>query len=91
MKSALNSGTAAPPVVSDQANDDDDDLKDIGFLCRYFGGNDTPMHPSSIYRKIKLGLISPPEDLGGRMSRWRMSKLRKDRQRLFDRAGKEVA
>jgi hypothetical protein len=76
-----------------QINEVDDDLKDIGFVCRYFGGKDTPLHPSTVYRKIKEGIISRPEDLGGRMSRWRESKLRKDRQRMFDRADKaqEVA
>ena len=85
MKSDLNSGTAALPVVSGQASDDDDDLKDIGFVCQYFGGIDTPLHPSTAYR-----IIPEPEDMGGRMSRWRMSKLRRARQRLFDRA-EEVA
>jgi hypothetical protein len=71
---------------------DDDDLKDIGFVCRYFGGNDTPLHPSTAYRKIKQGIIPPPEEMGGRMSRWRMSKLRAARQRIFDRGNNtEVA
>ena len=90
MKSDLNSGTAALPVVSGQASDDDDDLKDIGFVCQYFGGIDTPLHPSTAYRKIKQKIIPEPEDMGGRVSRWRMSKLRRARQRLFDRA-EEVA
>jgi predicted DNA-binding transcriptional regulator AlpA len=73
---------------------DDDDLKDIDFVCRYFGGNETPLHPSTVYRKIAEEIIPPPEDMGpkSRMSRWRMSKLRTARQRIFDRTdGREVA
>jgi hypothetical protein len=71
--------------------DGDDDLKDIKFVCKYFGGNETPLHPASVYRKIKEKIIPPPEDMGGRMARWRLSKLRRARQRLFDRSEQGVA
>jgi GH24 family phage-related lysozyme (muramidase) len=77
--------------MSEQAQIEDDDLKDIDFVCRYFGGNATPLHPSTVYRKIKEGIIPAPEDMGGRMSRWRESKLRKARQRIFDRTSGEAA
>jgi hypothetical protein len=65
----------------------DDDLKDIGFVRTFFGGTDKPLDPSTVYRWIGRGLIPPPEDTG-KISRWRLSKLREARQRIFDRAKK---
>lgn len=67
-----------------------DDLKDIRFVRRFFGGNDTPLHASTVYRWIKRGVIPPPEPMG-KISRWRYSKLCEARQRIFDRtSGSQV-
>jgi hypothetical protein len=75
--------------MSDHAQDnrDDDDLKDIRFVRGFFGGRDTPLDSSTVYRWIGRGLIPPPEEMG-KISRWRLSKLREARQRIFDRAKK---
>jgi hypothetical protein len=63
---------------------DVDDLKDIRFVRGFFGGSDTPLDASTVYRWIKRGVIPPPESMG-KISRWRYSKLREARQRIFDR------
>jgi predicted DNA-binding transcriptional regulator AlpA len=59
----------------------DDESWDIREVCKYFGGS-KPLHPATIYRHIKNGLISPPDHIGG-SSRWRASKCRADKQAMI--------
>jgi predicted DNA-binding transcriptional regulator AlpA len=63
--------------MSDHVQVTDDDLWDIREVCKFFGGT-KPLHPATIYRHVKTGLISPPDHIGG-SSRWRGSKCRADK------------
>jgi len=54
-------------------------------VCRFFGGDGTPLHKSTIYHWIANGKLAPPVRMGVRLRRWR----RADCQKLLDQmAGK---
>jgi hypothetical protein len=63
---------------------DDDDLYDIGFLCRYFGGTGSPLHPATIYRGVADGRISRPVKAAPNVNRWVGREIKADRQRLIE-------
>jgi predicted DNA-binding transcriptional regulator AlpA len=62
---------------------EDDELLDIDAVCRFWGGENTPLNPSTIYRNIKAGIIPPPIHPGANISRWVRSELRNARVRLM--------
>jgi hypothetical protein len=63
---------------------DDADLYDIDFLCHYFGGTSSPLHPSTIYRIVREGRISRPIKTALNSNRWLGREIKADRQRLID-------
>jgi hypothetical protein len=62
----------------------DDDLYDLDFLCRFFGGTGSPLHPSTIYRCVASGRISQPIKTAANTNRWLGREIKADRQRLID-------
>jgi hypothetical protein len=62
----------------------DDDLFDLDFVCAFFGGTQTPLHPSTIYRAVNEGRISRPIKTAKNTNRWLGAELKADRQRLID-------
>ena len=62
----------------------DDDLYDLGFVCRFFGGTGSPLHPSTIYRAIEDGRISRPINTTKNANRWLGREIKADRQKLID-------
>jgi hypothetical protein len=54
---------------------DDDEMITIGGVCRFWGGEEKPLHPATIYRWIKAGIHPPPERLGPNTRRWSKRKL----------------
>lgn len=51
------------------------DLITVGAACRLAGGDETPIHPSTLWRWVKAGRISPPVKLGRNTARYRRSVL----------------
>jgi hypothetical protein len=62
----------------------DDDLFDLVFVCRFFGGSRKPLHPSTVYRAIDEGRISRPFKTTKNANRWTGRQLKDDRQKLID-------
>lgn len=62
---------------------------DLQFVCRYWGGIDTPVNPSTVYRWIKAGQHPRPVKMGG-LSRFYGSDLIAERDRRIA-AVQEVA
>lgn len=75
---ALLDVTQAPLQVND------DDLYDIGFLCRWFGGTGKPLHPATIYRGIARGDISRPLRTAPNTNCWLGKTIKDDRQKMID-------
>lgn len=74
----------ADRLESDPIKIVDDDLYDIRFLCRYFGGTEKPLHPATIYRGIADGRISPPCKPAPNVSRCLGRNIKADRERLIN-------
>ena len=62
----------------------DDDLVDLDFVCAFFGGTRSPLHPSTIYRAIGDGRISKPFKTTKNANRWLGREIKADLQRLID-------
>jgi hypothetical protein len=62
----------------------DDDLYDLAFVCAFFGGTGSPLHPSTVYRCISAGRISQPIKTAANTNRWLGREIKADRQRLID-------
>jgi hypothetical protein len=62
----------------------DDDLFDLVFVCRFFGGSLKPLHPSTVYRAVNEGRISRPIKTAKNTNRWLGAELKADKQRLID-------
>jgi predicted DNA-binding transcriptional regulator AlpA len=39
-------------------------------VCRFFGGENRPLNPATLYRGIKLGLYPGPIKVGANSARW---------------------
>jgi hypothetical protein len=52
-----------------------DDLITINAACRLAGGDDSPIHPSTLWRWVRAGRISPPLKPGPGTVRFRRSVL----------------
>lgn len=66
--------TPQPILLSSLA---DDDLVDEATSCRLIGGNNTPIHRSSLWRGITAGRYPKPIKIGPATNRWRVGELRK--------------
>jgi hypothetical protein len=62
----------------------DDDLFDLGFVCRFFGGSLKPLHPSTVYRGIDDGRISRPFKTTKNTNRWTGRQLKADMRRMIE-------
>jgi hypothetical protein len=60
----------------------DTDLIPIGTACRILGGDESPLNPSTVWRWIKAGRISPPLKLSPGTVRFRRSVLIAERDRM---------
>jgi predicted DNA-binding transcriptional regulator AlpA len=70
MRPELFSSTAIPRrVEATVPKVDDPELLDCRAVCVFFGGDDKPLHPSTIYRLIAKKIIPPPLKVGA-SSRW---------------------
>jgi hypothetical protein len=55
--------------------DHDDDLITTAAACALLGGHEAPINPSTLWRWIKAGRISPPLKPGPGTARFRRSRL----------------
>jgi predicted DNA-binding transcriptional regulator AlpA len=62
----------------------DDDIVDLDFVCGFFGGTRSPLHPSTVYRAVNEGRISRPFKTTKNANRWLGREIKADRQRLID-------
>jgi predicted DNA-binding transcriptional regulator AlpA len=53
----------------------EDELLDIEAVCRFLGGEKTPLNPSTVYRGIRDGNFPAPVRVGLHVSRWLRSEL----------------
>jgi hypothetical protein len=54
---------------------DPNDLITTDEACRVVGGTETPVDRSTLWRKVKSGVLSPPIGAGPGRKRWRRSVL----------------
>jgi hypothetical protein len=80
----MNQESRSEIAASTSLQVDDDDFYDIGFLCRYFGGTSSPLHPATIYRSVADGRISRPVKTSTNANRWLGREIKADRQRLIE-------
>jgi hypothetical protein len=59
----------------------DTDLITTATACRLLGGEESPIHPSTLWRWVKAGRISPPLKPGPGTVRFRRSVLIAERDR----------
>jgi predicted DNA-binding transcriptional regulator AlpA len=52
-------------------------------VCDFFGGNDRPLNPSTIYRGIKDGRFPAPVKVGPQTSRWLSTECEAARARMM--------
>jgi hypothetical protein len=64
----MDQETDTPLVAA--ARIDANSFYDIEFLCRLFGGDDSPLHPSTIYRGIRDGRVPRPIKTAPNVNRW---------------------
>lgn len=62
-------------------SDDADDLIPSVEACRVLGGAECPINPSTLWRWVKAGRISPPLKIGPGTVRFRRSVLIAERNR----------
>jgi len=55
---------------------DDLTMLDVEETCRFFGGSNSPLHPSTLYRGIKAKKYPEPIKQGRGMSRWLLGQCR---------------
>lgn len=51
------------------------DLVDEATACRILGGDQSPIHRSTLWRGIRAGDFPPPLKIGARSNRWLVSEL----------------
>jgi hypothetical protein len=61
---------------------DTDDLVPIVTACRLLGGDETPLNPSTVWRWVKAGRISPPLKIGPGTVRFSRRKLVAERDAM---------
>jgi predicted DNA-binding transcriptional regulator AlpA len=55
---------------------DDLTLLDVIEACKFFGGEHRPIHPTTLYKRIKAGKYPPPIKQGPGTSRWVLGECR---------------
>jgi predicted DNA-binding transcriptional regulator AlpA len=55
---------------------DDLTMLDVEETCRFFGGQKSPIDPSTLYKGIKTGKYPPPVKQGTKTSRWVLGQCR---------------
>jgi predicted DNA-binding transcriptional regulator AlpA len=66
-------------AVSDQKSlniADDLTMLDVEETCRFFGGQNSPIDPSTLYKGIKTGKYPRPVKQGSKTSRWVLGQCR---------------
>ena len=69
-----------------EALDDDTEsieLLDVGATCRFFGGEDSPIVPSTLYRGGKIGRFPKPIKIGPGTSRWLKHECEEKRNQII--------
>jgi predicted DNA-binding transcriptional regulator AlpA len=65
---------------------DDDELLDIDAVRRFEGGSEKPPNRSTIWRRVRQGLLPPPIRIGTNQVRWLKSELiERRKQRIAER------
>lgn len=54
-----------------------DNLLSLREVCRFFGGAETPVDSSTIYRWIRQGKVPPAIRMSAKLMRWKRSDLEK--------------
>lgn len=93
LKAITDELTADPGHPSSPQLDDllDDELLDEAAVCRDIGGEDSPIHRSTLWRGIHDGRYPPPLKLGKNTNRWLKSEVRAVRARAIAARGSEAA
>ena len=60
----------------------DSDLITTAVACRILGGDESPVHPSTVWRWVKAKRISPPLKIGPGTVRFRRSVLIAERDQV---------
>lgn len=68
----------SPALSPDDAFSGADDLTvlDIEQVCKFFGGPNSPIHPTTYYRGVKRGIYPPPFKQGPGISRCTLGQCR---------------
>ncbi|HEY4355995.1 MAG TPA: AlpA family phage regulatory protein [Acidobacteriaceae bacterium] len=61
-----------------------EDQMNLQQVCRFFGGKETPVDRSTIYRWVKAGRIPSPTRVGPKMSRWSRAECNEALQAMKD-------
>lgn len=51
------------------------DLVDEATACKIIGGENTPIHPSTLWRGVNAGRYPGPLKVGAKANRWRATEL----------------
>jgi len=60
------------------------ELLDRAAVCRFFGGDEKPIDPSTLYRGIRQGRYPRPVKVGPGASRWLRDECEAALQRMVD-------
>ena len=52
--------------------------------CIFFGGEDHPWNPSTLYRNIQLGLVPKPVHVGPNTARWIRSECAEAKKKMME-------
>jgi predicted DNA-binding transcriptional regulator AlpA len=58
-------------------------LMDAGETCRFFGGENSPLNPATLYRGIKSGKYPKPVKIGDGTSRWLLAECEAALRRMI--------
>lgn len=84
LKEATEIAAVSSEISRLLANSGDDFPITLKMLCAFWGGS-KPVHPATIYRGIKNGIIPPAEKTGPNTSRWELGKCRRAKEQLLAR------
>jgi len=82
---------AARAVAMPAADAHDMTMLDALQTCRFFGGDQQPLHPTTLYRGISTGKYPKPVKLGPGTSRWVLGQCRAALREIIEQAGGEKA
>lgn len=70
--------------MQDRSDDSDLTLLDKDEVCRFFGGENSPLNPATLYRGIKVGKYPKPIKQGAGTSRWLRSECAAALRQIID-------